>query len=135
MTLCQVDQKHILKECNQVKEELVHLIPKLLIGNAYICARYNEISLKTQPINNRKQRKRLKLTIEQQWRKGIAAAYQKLLIQRDKEEMCKHNQSVSVSMPQQSLSIINGCPRNEPPINTEIIIDQIKEHKFLTPRK
>ena len=135
MTLCQVDQKHILKECNQVKEELIHLIPKLLIGNAYICARYNEFSLKTQPINNKKKRKRLKLTIEQQWRKGIADEYQKLQIQRDKEEICKHNQSDSSSTPQESLPTINDCPLNEPPTNTEIIIDQIKEHKFLTPRK
>ena len=37
------------------------------------------------PFHSKKKRKRLKLTIEQQWKKGIANAYRKFQIQRDQQ--------------------------------------------------
>ncbi|CAF0890041.1 unnamed protein product [Rotaria sordida] len=125
IALCQTEQKHIFKEYYRIKKQLIHLTPKILIGNAYLHARSNELSIKTQLINNGKKRKRLKLTIEQQWRKGIGDAYRKLQIQRDKEDLFKHNQTVNISIPNEPLPIIH----DEQPI----IIDEIKEHEFIPP--
>ncbi|CAF4348622.1 unnamed protein product [Rotaria sp. Silwood2] len=133
ITLCQTEEKHTLKEYYRIKKQLIHLTPKLLIGNAYLHARCNELSIKTQSINNKKKRKRLKLTIEQQWKKGIGDAYRKLQIQRDKQDLFKHNQTVNISIPIESLPIIHDYPLDEQPIITENIINEINEHEFIPP--
>ncbi|CAF1475818.1 unnamed protein product [Adineta steineri] len=133
ITSCQTEQKRTLKEYTRVKKQLIHLAPKLLIGNAYFRARYNEIPIQTQPVNIKKRRKRLKLTIEQQWKKGIGDAYRKLQIQRDKEIIPKHNEFVNISIPIEPLPINNDYPIDDPPILTENIIDEIKEHEFVPP--
>ncbi|CAF1287041.1 unnamed protein product [Adineta steineri] len=133
ITSCQTEQKRTLKEYTRVKKQLIHLAPKLLIGNAYFRARYNEIPIQTQPVNIKKRRKRLKLTIEQQWKKGIGDAYHKLQIQRDKEIIPKHNEFVNISIPIEPLPITNDYPIDDPPILTENIIDEIKEHEFVPP--
>jgi hypothetical protein len=107
------------------------LTPKLLIGNAYLRARYNENPLQIQPINIKKRRKRLKLSIEQQWKKGIGDAYRKLQTQRDKENLPESNQPIHTSIPTEPLPINTDYPLDEPPIIPENII----EHEFLAPCK
>ncbi len=108
IALCQTKQNRTLKEYNRIKKQLIHLTPKLLIGNAYLRARYNEHPIEIQPLTTKKRRKRLKLTIEKQLKKDIGDAYHKLQIQRDQK---------NISIPIQ------------PPIITENII----EHEFLPP--
>jgi len=126
ISLCKTEQKRTLKEYYQVKKQLIHLTPKLVIGNAYLRARYNENLIQIQPINNKKKRKRLKLTNEQQWKKGIGDAYRKLQIQRDKENIPT---PINISIPIEPLPITTDYPLDEPPIITENII----EHEFLPP--
>lgn len=116
-----------------MKKQLNNLAPKLLIGNAYLYARDNEVPIKTQLVNNKKRRKRLKLSIEQQWRNGIGDAYRKLQTQRDIEDVCQHNQSVNISIPNQPLPMINDYPLDEPPITIEPIVNEINEHEFIAP--
>ncbi len=107
-----------------MRKQLIHLKPKLLIGNAYLRARYNENPLQIQPLNIKKRRKRLKLSIEQQWKKGIKDAYRKLQSQRDKENL---PESIHTSIPTEPLPINADYPPDEPPI--------IIEHEFLPPCK
>ncbi|CAM4789977.1 unnamed protein product [Rotaria magnacalcarata] len=130
IALCQTEQKKVRREYYRIKKQLIHLRPKLLIGDAYFQPCYNESLIKTQPVNNRKRRKRLKLTIEQQWREGIGDAYRNLQIQRDKEEiLSKRNQSVNISIP-----IIHDYFLDDPPpVITENIVDEIQEHEFVRP--
>ncbi|CAF3514288.1 unnamed protein product [Rotaria sp. Silwood1] len=123
IALYQTKQKHILKEYNHIKKQLIHLTPKLLIGNAYLHTRYNEFSIKTQLTNNKKRRKRLKLTIEQQWKKGINDAYRRLQIQRDKDDILKQTQTVNISIP-----IIHNYSLDKQPI-----INDIQEYEFIPP--
>ncbi|CAF1285471.1 unnamed protein product [Rotaria sp. Silwood1] len=123
IALYQTKQKHILKEYNHIKKQLIHLTPKLLIGNAYLHTRYNEFSIKTQLTNNKKRRKRLKLTIEQQWKKGINDAYRRLQIQRDKDDILKQTQTVNISIP-----IIHNYSLDKQPI-----INDIQEYEFISP--
>jgi hypothetical protein len=95
----------------------------------------DEIPIKTQLVNNKKRRKRLKLTIQQQWKNGIGNAYRRLQTQRDKEDVSKHDQPVNISIPIEPLPITNDYPVDQPTIITENIIDEIKEHEFLPPCK
>ncbi len=112
-----------------MKKQLIHLKPKLLIGNAYLRARYNESPLQIQLVNTKKRRKRLKLSIEQQWKKGIGDAYRKFQAERDKENIPQPNQSIHTSIFTEPLPINTDSPPDEPTIVPENII----EHEFLAP--
>ncbi|UJR14799.1 hypothetical protein I4U23_001786 [Adineta vaga] len=134
LTLCQTKQKHILKDYSRVKKQLNYLTPKLLIANSYYRTNLTEIPIKIQSIHTKKQRKRLKLTLEQQWKKGIGDVYRRLQIQRDKKDIFKSDSPVNISIPIEPLPIVNDyLLDDELPIVTENIIDVTKQHEFLPP--
>lgn len=111
-----MEQRRTLKEYIRTKKQLIHLTPKLLIGHAYLRACHKENPLPLQSINVKKRRKRLKLTLEQQWKKGIADVYRKLQAQRDQQSFIPSNR-LSISLP---------ITTDEPPII-------IPEYEFLAP--
>ena len=129
ISLCQIEQRRTLKEYVRTKKQLIHLTPKLLIGHAYLRVCHKENPLPLQPVNVKKRRKRLKLSLEQQWKKGIADVYRKLQAQRDHQSSIPSNRLSNISIPAEPLPITTDYPLDEPPIIPENII----EHEFLAP--
>lgn len=105
------------------------MTPKLLLGHAYLRACNEENPL---PIQLKKRRKRLKLTVEQQWKKGIGEAYRKLQVQRDQQNSYPSSNRLSnISIPSEPLPMTTDEPLEQVPIIPENII----EHEFLAPCK
>ena len=71
----------------------------------------------------------MKLTVEQQWKKGIGDAYRRLQLQRDIELP-----SIHISTSTEPLPIVNDYLPDEPPIVADNFIDVVQDHEFLPPR-
>ncbi|CAF0817634.1 unnamed protein product [Adineta ricciae] len=130
---CLIKQEHTLKDYSRVEQQLLRLAPKLLLGNAYYRTSVNEIPIRIPPTHTKRRRKRLKLTVEQQWKNGIGDAYRRLQLQRDIELPPKPDPLIPIPTSTEPLPIVNDYLPDEPPIVADNFIDVVQDHEFLPP--
>ena len=111
-----------------MKKQLIRLAPKLIVGHGYIRARSldcQDIALPAESIQ-KTARKRLTVPTNQQWKKGIREAYQRLQAQRDRVDLSKHDEPVHMSMSIQPLP-------EEVPLAAEMSLEQAPRYEFRSP--